>query len=296
MKNKYCFTVVMLTVVALCAGIFAGICRTEQSGSEKEPFLAVTSFYPVYIAAANVIGDCPGIRLENLSEPQTGCLHDFQMTPEDMKLLSSADVFLVNGGGMESFLTDTAAEYPDLAIVETAEDLVLPDGNAHAWMSVKCYRQMTAKITESLCSLFPDYEKELKRNGAEYDAKLARLEEAQQEIADAAKGKKIISFHEAYEYLAKDYGLEICYTLNLDEERQVSAGEVADVLAAVEKKQADMIFAEELYGKELSDTIKKETEIEVYYPDTLVRGEYDLDAYISRMQDNIDLLKKAFGV
>lgn len=296
MRNKYCFTAVMLICTALCAVIFTGICRNLQEDNPEKKFLAVTSFYPVYIAAANVIGDCAAIRLQNLSEPQTGCLHDFQMTPEDMKLLSSADVFLVNGGGMESFLADAAAEYPDLTIVETAEDVILPDRNAHAWMSVACYRQIVETITESLCSLFPDYAKELKENGAEYGTKLAELEKEQKEIADAAKGKKILSFHEAYEYLARDYGFEICYTLNLDEERQVSAGEVADVLSSARENHADIIFAEELYGKDLSDTIKKEIDIEVYYPDTLVRGDYDLNAYISGMRDNMNLLKKAFGV
>lgn len=296
MKNKYCFVAVMLVCVALCAGIFTGICRGMQEDGREEKFLVVTSFYPVYVATANIIGDCPKIKLQNLSEPQTGCLHDFQMTPEDMKLLSTADVFLVNGGGMESFLPDVAMEYPNLPIVETAKDLILSDGNAHVWMSIKSERQIAEIITESLCSLFPDCEEELRKNAAAYDAKLAELEEEQQEIAEFSKGKKIISFHEAYEYLAEDYGLQICYLLNLDEERQVSAGEVADVLSKAKENGVEMIFAEELYGKDLSDTIKKEMDIEVYYPDTLVRGDYDPDAYISRMQENINLLKKAFGV
>lgn len=282
--------------VSFCAVIFVGICQTVQKKDRKEEFLAVTSFYPVYIATANVIGDCSRIKLQNLSEPQTGCLHDFQMTPEDMKLLSAADLFLVNGGGMESFLTEAAAEYPDLTIVETAEGLTLPDGNAHAWMSVKRYRQIVKTIAENLCGAFPDCAEELSRNAAEYDAKLEALEQEQQEIADTSKGKKAISFHDAYAYLAEDYGFEICYLLNLDEERQVGAGEVADVVSAAKDNHAKMIFADELYGKELSDTIKKEMDIDVYYPDTLVRGEYDLDAYLDGMRENISLLKKAFGV
>ncbi len=296
MKNKYCFTAVLLLVIALSAGVFTGICRNMQKDNPEKIFLAVTSFYPVYIAAANIIGDCPDIKLQNLSEPQTGCLHDFQLTPEDMKLLSTADVFLVNGGGMESFLPDVAAEYPDLPVVETAGEQILSDGNAHAWMSIKCERQIVQTIVESLCSLLPGYAEELRANAAAYDAKLAELEEEQKELAELSRGKKLISFHEAYEYLARDYGLQVCYMLNLDEERQVGAGEVADVLSAARENSVDMIFAEELYGKNLSDTIKKEMDIEVYYLDTLVRGEYDLDAYISGMRDNINLLKKAFGV
>ena len=65
------------------------------------------------------------MRLENLSEPQTGCLHDFQLTPEDMKLLSTADVFVINGGGIESFMSDVAKAYPKLDVVEACEDVAL---------------------------------------------------------------------------------------------------------------------------------------------------------------------------
>lgn len=38
-----------------------------------------------------------------MTKPQTGCLHDYQMTPADMKKLENADVFIANGAGMESF-------------------------------------------------------------------------------------------------------------------------------------------------------------------------------------------------
>lgn len=85
----------------------------------------VTSFYPMYIAALNIVDGVEGVRLENLSEPQTGCLHDFQLTPEDMKLLSTADVFVINGGGIESFMSDVAKAYPKLDVVEACEDVAL---------------------------------------------------------------------------------------------------------------------------------------------------------------------------
>lgn len=85
----------------------------------------VTSFYPMYIATLNIVDGVKGVRLENLSEPQTGCLHDFQLTPEDMKLLSTADVFVINGGGIESFMSDVAKAYPKLDVVEACEDVVL---------------------------------------------------------------------------------------------------------------------------------------------------------------------------
>ena len=123
MKHKYRFTALLLITVAACACLLTGIYRRWQTTEEDtEKVIVVTSFYPMYIATENVAGDCTAIEVKNLSEPQTGCLHDLQLTPEDMKLLSTADMFVINGGGMESFLDDVTKQYPKLNIVETIAD------------------------------------------------------------------------------------------------------------------------------------------------------------------------------
>ena len=99
--------------------------NTKNTDEADDMLTFVTSFYPMYIATLNIVDGVNGVRLENLSEPQTGCLHDFQLTPEDMKLLSTADVFVINGGGIESFMSDVAKAYPKLDVVETCEDVAL---------------------------------------------------------------------------------------------------------------------------------------------------------------------------
>ena len=99
--------------------------NTKNTDEADDMLTVVTSFYPMYIAALNIVDGVEGVRLENLSEPQTGCLHDFQLTPEDMKLLSTADVFVINGGGIESFMSDVAKAYPKLDVVEACEDVAL---------------------------------------------------------------------------------------------------------------------------------------------------------------------------
>ena len=108
------------------AGEMSDTSDSEKNTDEADDMLTVvTSFYPMYIAALNIVDGVEGVRLENLSEPQTGCLHDFQLTPEDMKLLSTADVFVINGGGIESFMSDVAKAYPKLDVVEACEDVAL---------------------------------------------------------------------------------------------------------------------------------------------------------------------------
>lgn len=317
MRNKYCFVLVMLICISLvCAGFTAAYVAGENDASNDGGITIVTSFYPMYIATLNVIDGVDGIHLENLSEPQTGCLHDFQLTPEDMKLLSKADVFVINGGGIESFMTDVATAYPKLAIVEACEglELISEDGeddevhdehgedghdhgdvNAHAWMSVKLYRKQVANIANYLSQIDPSNAKKYQKNAQNYDGELAKLQDKQQKAINFSNNQNIVIFHEAFAYVAEDYGINVCAVMDLDEERQISAGEVAGIISTIEQNSVSYILAEETYGADMGRVIEAETDATVVYIDPLNRGDYDKDSYLNGMDANIDKLTEAFS-
>ena len=50
----------------------------------------VTSFYPIYLFALNLTQGIDGITIRNLAAPNTGCLHDYQLSTGDMKVLNKA--------------------------------------------------------------------------------------------------------------------------------------------------------------------------------------------------------------
>lgn len=296
--------------------------NTKNTDEADDMLTVVTSFYPMYIATLNIVDGVEGVRLENLSEPQTGCLHDFQLTPEDMKLLSTADVFVINGGGIESFMSDVAKAYPKLDVVEACEDVALlseddadsdhdhdheadaesdsahdhdhGDENAHAWMSVPRYRTMVQTIASRLAEKDAKHADEYCANAKAYDAKLAVLEEKINSLKSLTNGQNIIIFHEAYAYVADDFSMNACYLLDLDEERSVSAGEIKQVIGAIKDDGVSVILAEELYGKSMGDTVSRETDVHAIYIDPLNRGEYDKDSYLYGMEHNIELIKEAF--
>ncbi len=347
MKNKCKFVGIMfLCILTVCTlavmayerayehtegktGVVGGVSgasdSTKNTDEADDMHTVVTSFYPMYIATLNIVDGVDGVRLENLSEPQTGCLHDFQLTPEDMKLLSTADVFVINGGGIESFMSDVAKAYPKLDVVEACEDVALlsedadtesesdhdhdhdtdaesdsdhdhdhGDENAHAWMSVPRYRTMVQTIASRLAEKDAKHADEYYANAKAYDAKLAVLEEKIDSLKSLTGGQNIIIFHEAYEYVADDFSMNACYLLDLDEERSVSAGEVKQVIGAIKDDGVSVILAEELYGKSMGDTVSRETDVHMVYIDPLNRGEYDKDSYLDGMERNIELIKDAF--
>lgn len=353
-KNKYLFVLWMLLAITLAGGIFTGIyVRLENQNGDDGKVQVVTSFYPIYIAAKNVVEGSEGVALANLSEPQTGCMHDYQLTPQDMIVLSKADLFLVNGGGIENFLSDVGKSYPDLAIRAATEGLALleesgtgnashshdgesPSGgtgveegsygldthtenshnadvftgdssgrNAHGWMDTGIYMGMVKNIADFISGADKENEELYQENAKAYCEKIERLSAQIEELAEKLKedfknggsaGKNIVIFHEAFAYVAGQYGLKAVYCLNLDEERQVSAGEVAGLLEEIAKSHVSVVLAEEQYGKDMGKTVEQETGCKVYYLDTLVRGDYSPDSYLDAMQKNIDIIGEALRV
>ncbi len=293
-KNKYLFVFCMLLAIALASGIFT---RTylglEKRQRELSGVHVVTSFYPVYIAALNVVGDSKNVTLANLSEPQTGCLHDYQLTPQDMILLSGADLFLVNGGGIESFLADVGKAYPNLAIAKASKGIeLLEEGeNAHAWMDTRRYSEMVQNIATALGQADPDNQEYYQYNADQYCEKIQELTEQLEEVRAVAQGKPVVILHEAYAYVAQELGMQNMYCLNLDEERQVSAREAAEVMEKISTHQVSVVLVEELYGKDLGNAIESETDAKICYLDTMVRGDYEADSYLRAVQKNIDVLR-----
>ena len=87
-------------VLFLLSALLFTACGTEKNKTEEtDKLTVVTSFYPVYLLAQEIVQGAEGIRLENMAQPQTGCLHDYELSISDMKLLETADIFIINGGG-----------------------------------------------------------------------------------------------------------------------------------------------------------------------------------------------------
>lgn len=295
-RHKGLFVSALLAAIFVVAfGCTFFIYQKQEKNAKAEDLTVVTSFYPMYIAALNVCDGVEGIHLENLSEPQTGCLHDYQLTPEDMKLLQMADVFIVNGGGIENFLTDVAKACPNLTIINASQGLDLIEDNAHAWMSVALHEKQVDNIAEGLAAADADHSKAYAKNAKAYQKKLQALEKQEEEMTQYTKGRSVVLFQEAYEYLTRDLGLEVSYVLDLDEERQVSAGEVSDVMSAIAGDRIRVVFADDVYGKEMGDMVEAETAANTVYVETLVRGDYDKDSYIEHMQENLDAIQMAFA-
>ena len=107
------------------------------------------------------------------------------------------------------------------------------------------------------------------------------------------ENKRIVTFHEAFEFFAEEFGLTVVGVVEREPGTQPSAGELAEIIDTVKEMNAKAIFVEPQYSKTAADTISNETNIPIYTLDPVVSGELEKDAYEKIMKDNLNNLKEA---
>lgn len=269
------------------------------TGEAKE-IKIVASFYPVYIMAKNVIKDVPGVSVQNLTSPLTGCLHDYTVTANDMKKLADAQIFVVNGAGMESFLDKIIAQHPHLKIVQLSEGMPFIKGggdegdNPHVWVSISNAIIQVENLGKAMEEIDPSYKELYAKNTADYTEKLEELRRKMHSELAPYGGRSIITFHEAFFYFAREFDLKIVAVVEREPGSEPNAKELAETIDLIKKNGVLPLFSEPQYSAVAAQTIAQETGAKVYVLDPAVTGPDDYDAYINIMEKNLGVLKEAF--
>lgn len=273
---------------------------SEKTSNDKQKFNIVTSFYPMYIATINVTKGVEGVEVKNMTKPQTGCLHDYQLTPEDLKTLENANAFVVNGAGMEAFLDKVVKQQADLKIVDASKGITLlkegDEENPHVWVSVSDAIQQVNQIADQLAAIDQVHAAQYKQNAAEYIKKLETLKTEMHKQIDSLPNKNIVTFHEAFPYFAKEFDLNIVSVIEREPGTEPSPKELEETIAKIKELNINALFAEPQYPAGAADTIARETGAKVYTLDPVATGEAtpdSFDAYIQTMKKNAEVLATA---
>ena len=139
--------------ISLIVSLFTltGCAKTEV---QKENYKIVTSFYPMYIIARNITDGANNVQLVNMTEQNTGCIHDYTLTTNDMKKIENADIFIQNGLGLEIFMDKIFTIYPNLKVLDASiniKNVIKEDEvNPHVWTSIENYINQVKEISQVL--------------------------------------------------------------------------------------------------------------------------------------------------
>ncbi len=293
---------IIFALLIICCFILCG-CEYQENKIDENKFNIVTSFYPMYVATSNIVDGIEDVTLSNMTDVQVGCLHDYQMTTKDMNKLEKADVFIINGGGMESFLDKATSSCKNLKVINSSEGILEEDEhkenhseeNAHIWVSISLYMEQVQNIANELAKVDEKNADKYLKNAEIYIEKLKVLKDEMHEKLDKLKKKNIVTFHEAFSYFADEFNLNVVAVIEREPGTSPSAGQLAKIIDEIKETSAIAIFVEPQYEKTTANVISKETGVPVYTLDPIVSGKLDKGEYERIMRENLKVLEEALG-
>ena len=181
------------------------------------PLSAVTSNTVLADLVANVGGN--KVRVRSLAPAGTDP-HTFQPTPDSIKTLSQARVAFFNGSGLEEWWDKTirSVKKPDVPVIELSKGLAtirLPGHTGghdpHVWLDPNLVKGYVEKICDALSRADGANAGFYADRAKGYQVKLDELDawiRAEIEKIPTAR-RKIVTFHDAFQYFANRYGLAV---------------------------------------------------------------------------------------
>ena len=297
-------TTKILSLLLLVLSVALVGCGGTDKPAEKktaEPFRIVTSFYPMYVATINITDGVDGVEVYNMTKPQTGCLHDYQLMTEDMKTLEKADAFVINGAGMEDFMDKVTEQQKKLKVIDASRGIELihddeEGDNPHVWLSVTDAITQVRNIADQLKEADPAHAAAYEKNAVAYIEKLTSLKSEMHAALDNVPHKDIVTFHEAFPYFAKEFNLNIIGVVEREPGTEPTPTELQETIEQVNALPTKVLFTEPQYSPAAAETIARETGAKIYTLDPVVTGEATpaaKNAYIDTMKNNMKTLQEA---
>jgi ABC-type Zn uptake system ZnuABC Zn-binding protein ZnuA len=238
--------------------------------------------------------------------PKGGVVETFDPSPRDVAAVSAADLIVMNGLGLDAWLEpvieSAASNVPVVRLAENLPGVDYVSGedgeayNPHLWLDVTYAEKYAHRIADTLAAVDPEKAAAFKAGGDAYAARLAALDtQIRQQVATISEAnRKLVSFHEAFPYFAKAYGLEIVGSVVQVPGQDPSAGEVAALIDAIKRSGAKAVFTEAGFNPDLSKAIADEAGVKVesnLYNDSL--GDPPVDTYEGLIRWDVDKIVAA---
>lgn len=307
------FTAFMLMLVG------CGSNKNNQSNKIK----VVTSFFPLYDFATKIGGEW--VEVESLVPYGQGT-HGYELSPKDRIKIEEADIFVYNGAGLESWVDSllNSLKNKNVLVVESTKNLNLLESSAHdheeehdhenedahghedhdhgvydphTWLNPLNARSQMESIKDALVEKDPEHKTTYEENFLKYSQEFEKLDEAYKEAVSASSKREIVVDHQAFSYMANQYGLIQRPIVGLIPDTEPFSTQLQEILSFIKANNITVILMEKNSNEKVTNLIKKETDVDVQTLNSIESvSKKELDNnedYFSFMYQNLESLKIA---
>lgn len=311
MKKRFlaALTALILTLTACSSAPLAPSAAGEAPpAAETDALHILATTYPVYLFTTAVTQGAEGVEVSLLVNSQTSCLHDYTLTTTDMKAIEGADVIVMNGVGLEDFMSDALAQ-SKAGVIDCSEGVALlpapehagHDGHDHTeeydphiWMDPDRAAQMVENIGKGLSAL-DEAQAQVYQENAFDNAFLLRDRKSTLRDGIASRQpdmqlphRELITFHDGFQYFADAFDLTILKAVEEEEGSEASAQEIKEIVSLIGEYRLPAIFTEVNGSEATARAIARETGVEICQLSMIMSGtDSSLSAYTDAIRENV---------
>jgi zinc/manganese transport system substrate-binding protein len=240
--------------------------------------------------------------------PPDGDPHEYEPKPSDLRALAAAQLLVVNGLGLEGWMTRLASASGYRGPTCTASTGIRPrrmteDGGAivtdpHAWQDATNGAAYARTIAAALGKADPSRAAEFRQAGERYVAAVLETDAwiAQQFVPIPPARRIIVTTHDAFGYFGARYGIAVHSAEGISTDAEPSARDIARLVAQIKRDHVRAVFLENMTDPRLAAMLAQEagaTLGEKVYSDALSSPGGPADTYLGMFRHNVPLFVAA---
>jgi zinc transport system substrate-binding protein len=281
----------MKKIIILIVSFFLLVAGCSSKNVVNSKIKVAATIFPLYDAISEIGKDKVDavLIIPPASDP-----HNFSITPQDIKKLQGVKLIFENDINLENWMDDLLQNLKGAKLINTSEAIMdnVENDNPHVWLNPDYFIAQCAAIKESLSEADPVnssyYEANFKTYTETIESEAMKL---RMEIS-ALQVKKIVSFHDAFPYLAKYFGLQIAGSLEETPGASPTPQKIKEIEDIITQNHIKAAFKEPQQSTDIMNAIVEDTHIKVYVLDP-IGGTNSRNSYLQTMQYNINTIIEA---
>ena len=272
--------------------------------SQEAPCQVAATTLPVY-QFTTILCEGTGITVTQLITQQVSCLHDYSLNVSQVRTLEAAQVVVISGGGLESFMEDILSNAN--RVIDSSSGIPLleceehhhegdrheadhhREQDSHIWLSPANATIIANNIATELMQIYPEYRAHFQVNLLHLEQRLQELENYGHRRLEDLSCREMITFHDGFGYFADAFDLHILEAIEEESGCEASAQELKNMIRLVQQHQLPAVFTEVCGSASAADIISAETGAKVFSLDMAMAG----GDYFDAMYHNIDTVREA---
>ena len=244
-KSKFLLVMILAAALMGCGG---------EATTESDKLTVVATTGHLYDAVVNVAGDT--VAIEGLLGPGVDP-HAYEPPPSAISKLNNADIIFYNGLNLEAGMgeiLDQLAQSDEKTVVAVGDALPADQllgweeyaHDPHVWNDPILWVEAVRQVEKTLSEVDPDNADMYSDNAANY---IIEIDKTNADLLDLygtipEEKRVIITAHDAFNYLARTYNMEVMGLQGISTQDEPSIADVANLADFIVENEIPAIFVE----------------------------------------------------